>query len=927
MRAMRDFIFYPSLEDIASLPGSEKPMRVCIVTPDLLGPVKNGGIGTACGYLACALAESGHDVSVLFCQTGADDIDNDWTDVYKAKGIHAVNAAVWQAAQGTPETFPGLPHLAMSKTVYDWLAQAADFDLILFMDWQGSGFYAMHAKACGLSFANTALVTVIHSPSYWHSINNGAVAANPLEACLWHMERRSISMADAVISPSRYMLKWVNDRLCSLPSHAYWQPNLLKWDDSMVHASDAPIEEIVFFGRLEYRKGLEQFCAAMDRLAKIGKLPPRITFLGKCSWLGREHSALYIARRASKWRQHSEIRLETQKGHKEAVEYICGPGRLAVMPSLADNSPYTVYECLVAGVPFLARDVGGISEFLPEEQRSRFLFGDNPAELAEKIAAATGKPPQRGTLAINMAANACAWSTGLSRLAALCSPRRHSAGEPLISVILTHYNRPQLLRQAVDSLMGQEYRNFELILADDGSTDPQALALLRQLEPAFLERGWRILRLPNGHAAAARNRGARSAKGDWLLFFDDDNVAMPHMMETCAKAAVARTGGYIPIMFQVFEGNKAPNAENMAEVFLPTGDAVAYSAMVNTLSDTTALVHRKTFERVGGFREDYGLGHEDFELFLRLALLREPCAIIPRPLFWYRKSRGKASVQLNTNADLNRMRSLRPFLEILPPDLAELALMTHGMGGMLHMYPEPDLGRYLDMPLNYKADAGSAANMAGVAAMLAAGGEGSLAEQILLSLPENERPARAGLLHSRALAAARKGDLKGIRSALADFDEMGLSDSDAGPICQAILDNLEVPAEKLRADIIEKLRGLGEKSPLAWLLLAQNALEHDKAGEFVHCFLEGLAAAETVYLQARPDVGEAIKSKAFVCGLQHFVLHGEADNMAWPERPMFRRLLRRSRGLERQIHPAHMRMFGYDDEELAGNLLHALRGE
>lgn len=918
--------FYPSLDELASLPLPKKPMRFCIVTPDLLGPVKNGGIGTACGYLANALADAGHEVSVLFCQVGAEKLKSDWIDAYAQKGIRAVNAAAWQAERGKAAIFPDLPQLAMSKTVYDWLKQEPDFDLILFMEWQGAGFYSMHAKACGLHFAGTVLVAVIHSPSYWHNIHNGAVAANPIESCLWHMERRSIGMADAVISPSRYMLKWVNDRLCKLPSHAYAQPNLLELAGDCQCDSDAPIDEIVFFGRLEYRKGLEQFCAALDRLAENGKLPPKVTFLGKCSWLGPDHSAIYIARRASKW-QGCQLRLETAKGHKEAVAYICGPGRLAVMPSIADNSPYTIYECLAAGVPFLARDVGGISEFLPDNGRGDVLFGDNPGELAEKIADAIGKPPRRATLAFDRDANARAWLEGLPRLARHIPSKKTESREPLISVILTHFNRPKFLRQAVDSLLGQNYQKFEVILADDGSTDVAAKRLLHELEPQFAQRGWRILYLQNGYVAAARNRAAEAARGEWLLFFDDDNVAMPHMLATCAKAASNRKSGYIPIMFQVFESRGEPNAQNLADIFLPTGDAIAYSALVNTLADTTALVCRETFWRVGGFREDYGLGHEDYELYLRLALLGEPCAIIPEPLFWYRKSSGKASVQLNTNAALNRMRSLRPFLEILPPELAELALMTHGMGDMLHMFPEADLRMYHDMPLDYRAEPDSVANMAGVAGILANAGHGELAEQILQSLPGDERPARAALLRTRASAAAKHGDFQAIRAVLAEFDKLGLPDADAAPICQAILDNLDTPPKKLYADILRRLRGLRQKTPLAWLLLAQDAAGASHQEDFVNYFMAALAAAEEIYLEARPDVGEAIKGKAFVCGLQHFVLHGAADNMAWPERPMFGRLLRRNPEGAEQIMRRHMRDLRYDDLDLARKLMAALLGE
>lgn len=924
---MRDALQITSLQAIADLPRpAKKPLRVCIATPDLLGPVKNGGIGTACGYLAFALAESGNDVSVLFCQTGAENLAADWIGEYQNRGITAVNAACWQQEQGATENFPDLGHLAMAKTVYDWLKSQPDFDLILFMDWQGAGFYALHAKNCGIAFANTVMAVIIHSPSYWHSIHNAAVAQNPLESLLWHMERQSIALADAAISPSRYMLQWTDQRICHLPKLAIVQPNLLDLGQGLRHDSNEPINEIIFFGRLEFRKGLEQFCAALDRLASQGKLPAQITFLGKCSWMGDEHSSFYIARRSQKW-AGSEIRLITQKGHREAVQYICGPGRMAVMPSIADNSPYTVYECLAYGVPFLARNVGGIGEFLPEAERELFLFGDNPTELAGKIAAALGKPPKRGSLVIDQHTNLDAWRLGLAKLPQLVQQQHKDTTNdlPAISVILTHYNRPELLRQALDSLISQDYQNFELILADDGSTKPEAIAMLDSLEPLFAQRNWQILRLPNGHAAAARNRAAKVASGDWLLFFDDDNVAKPNMLAVCAKAAATQQSGFIALMFQVFEGLALPCETNLAEIFLPTANAIAYGALVNTLSDTTALVYKKDFEAIGGFREDYGIGHEDFELFLRLALSGIRGGIIPEILFWYRRSESKTSVQLNTNAALNRMRSLRPFLELLPPNLAELALMTHAMGLMLNMFPDSSSELFRDMPLNLRSDPDCAPTMIDAANILASHGFANLATQILESMSENKDSALGALLRTRAIGAARQSDLPAIRQCMQEFAKLNLSDLEAARLYQAILDNYQNPPKNLRAQILRILNTLSTPNTLSCLLLAQEACNDGEFADASSYLLEAIRHAEKQYLtKERPDVADAIKARAFICGLQHFALHGAADKTPWPERQTFSRLLKKHPDLISLILPRHMKSWQYQDAQQAKIMLSSL---
>lgn len=901
-----------SLAEFAAQNGAAGPKRICIVTPDALGATTNGGIGTACAYLAHALAGDGNDVTLLYCNSGSRETPRNWADQYLQAGIAAINAS--ELRDERTQVFPDCRQLRMAVTVHDWLISQPRFDLVLFMDWQGSGFYAMHAKACGLAFLDTTLAVVLHSPSYWHAIYNSDTPQNPIESVLWHIERQAIAMADAVISPSRYMLEWVQERLCGLPDRSFVQPNILPGQNLPRHDQDDPITEVVFFGRLEFRKGLEQFCAAMDRLAETGNLPPKITFLGKGAWLGNEHSALYIARRAEKWRG-SEVILQTQLDHKQAVSYICGPGRMAVMPSLIDNSPYTVYECLVAGTPFLARDAGGIREFLPDEEAGRFLFGDNPRDLAEKIAARLGKPPMRATLAFDLEQNSLAWRQGLTALANLPA-RKNTKEPPFISVVLTHYNRPELLEQAVTSLFNQTVDNFEVILVDDGSNREEALAYLDALEPEFARRGWKILRIQNSFAPAARNCGVKAARGEWVLFFDDDNIAMPEMVATCGIVAANRPGGSVPLMFHVFEGDGAP--EKITQSSLPTGNALAYGVLQNVLGDTTSLIHKQSFWAVGGFREDYGIGHEDFELHLRLALAGEPVAVLPRPLFWYRRSKSKSSVQLDTNSQRNRLRSLRPFLERLPVQLAELAFMAHGMGKSLGIFEDPGG----DPELAGIAEAYTPEAMSQVAALLAAKGYDELASQVMSTLQGESMEVAAQNFVVKAAKAARADKQEVCRALIAEYESQEMPEDGLIRLFAAILENLPQPGCHLGRDIELRLRKLERRNALANLLLVEASIKkRDKAPDY---FLAALLSADAEYLAARPDVGEAVHAGGFVSGLQHFFLHHKMDKTPWPERRFFSKLLNKYPWLPGKVKAGYMRVCQFNDSNLCQAMFECL---
>lgn len=98
---------------------------------------------------------------------------------------------------------------------------------------------------------------------------------------------------------------------------------------------------------------------------------------------------------------------------------------------------------------------------------------------------------------------------------------------PLISIIVPVYNASERLEACLDSLLAQEFRDFELILVDDGSTDrsPEICRKYRDREPDRIT----LLGGPNRGVSAARNRGLDVARGEWILFCDADDRVDPQI--------------------------------------------------------------------------------------------------------------------------------------------------------------------------------------------------------------------------------------------------------------------------------------------------------------------------------------------------------------------------------------------------------------
>ena len=108
--------------------------------------------------------------------------------------------------------------------------------------------------------------------------------------------------------------------------------------------------------------------------------------------------------------------------------------------------------------------------------------------------------------------------------------------QDLISVIIPVYNGEKFLRDCLDSVTGQTYKDLQIILIDDGSKD-QSGAICD--EYAMKDPRIEVIHCENGGQAEARNRGLKLAKGEWIGFVDDDDVIEPDMYEVLIRNAKA----------------------------------------------------------------------------------------------------------------------------------------------------------------------------------------------------------------------------------------------------------------------------------------------------------------------------------------------------------------------------------------------------
>lgn len=205
-----------------------------------------------------------------------------------------------------------------------------------------------------------------------------------------------------------------------------------------------------------------------------------------------------------------------------------------------------------------------------------------------------------------------------------------------ISIIVPVYNAVSYLPQTIESLLSQTYKDIELILVDDGSTD-DSLAVCKRYEsdPRVV-----VIHQDNGGRSCARNTGLVRASGDFVGFMDDDDVAHPKMFESLYHALVS-TDSDISMCQMIYGGEdeafRKPRQERPVELidrlefysrfFGPSYQTFGYRVVWNKL-------YRRTEDPELCFRSD--VNGEDIDFLIRYKDKISKVAYIDTPLIYYR---------------------------------------------------------------------------------------------------------------------------------------------------------------------------------------------------------------------------------------------------------------------------------------------------
>jgi glycosyltransferase involved in cell wall biosynthesis len=550
----------------------------------------------------------------------------------------------------------------------DQVLRAEPPDVVVVQDLGSPAYTALRLRHLGLALEQTLFVVLCHGTRQWTTDVGRKVRVLPGAHAVTVLERASIELADVVVSPSAYLLDWMRDQQWQLPSRAVVIPHVTRSTATgeapvQVHAHplDA-VARVVFFGRLEERKGIRPFVGALNALEPelLGRI--EVEFVGGELPLTAERvRALFSERTAAALRG---VAFETSLDQHEAIARLRRPGTLVVMPSLDDNSPNTVYECLEHGIPFLTGNVGGAGELVAEEDRARVLCEPSVGALVEALRRALADPetalrPARA--AFDDAESLRRWQEVLA-----LPPRRPSeAHERLpVEVVVVHHGSQAALSRCLAALAAQVDAEPRVSVVVAGRDLP---------DPASLPAGVRLLRTERTDVEGARRAALSTLVGEWVLFLDEDDLPEPELVRTLARAQQASGADVVSC------GVYLRDESGGRSLHLFLGEPQALGLLANGYG-TVALIRRSLLtESPGSWPVE---DDPDWVLLARLSAAGASIVSLPAPLLSRRSPPG--SLERSPSDALLVAEELE---RVLPGQLASTARLAAGLAADTYTPP------------------------------------------------------------------------------------------------------------------------------------------------------------------------------------------------------------------------------------------------
>lgn len=213
---------------------------------------------------------------------------------------------------------------------------------------------------------------------------------------------------------------------------------------------------------------------------------------------------------------------------------------------------------------------------------------------------------------------------------------------PLVSVIMPVYNYGSQFEKSIESVFNSTYKNIELVIVNDGSTDEYVLSKLNSIHHQNIK----VLHKENGGPSAARNYGIKNSTGDYILPLDSDDRIYPNYIQMCVNI-LNKNPKISPVYCDTHHVGEMQGMESRPEWSM---DRLIQGPFIVNCS----MFHRSAFEETEGYDEEMK-GWEDYDLWIRMGQKGYEGKRIPKPLFMYFHHEKDGTVSTDANKNMQEL--------------------------------------------------------------------------------------------------------------------------------------------------------------------------------------------------------------------------------------------------------------------------------
>lgn len=637
-------------------------MKIWFLTGEF-APDFGGGIGTYVENCAKMFAEAGDDVTVIVRSLKENKLE-------KTKYGYKVRRFI--QGEGEYYTYLGYDN-ALAYQYYEVIMDMIDKygkpDIIEMQEYNAYGQYIIQNKLMlNEKLKDIPLVVHLHTPSFETlKINQFNTYKAPFY-WIGEMEKFCIKGADALICPSQFLadkLQYLVDdkiKVINLPFDID-KSEMEKYEKQERTKSEK--KTILYFGRTEYRKGVIQMLKGAEKLWKKGK-DFKIKIIGgdtildsKGTYIGEE-----LKKKYAKYIEEGNLEILKPIPHLELIPHILDATAVTI-PSLYENFPNTCIYSMWLGKPVLVSKSGGQAEMVEESGKNGLIFdwdkeGDFEDKLEELLSMNENELKEMGDNARNRIYNLCNMDKNLKLRRAFFEdviknknksknkfpfveemPKEKYINEykyekDLLSVVIPYYNLGKTLPDTIESVKNTEYKNYEIVIVNDGSNDEESIKVLENYKN---DEKIRIINIENKGLANARNVGAQEARGEFVAFIDaDDKIDKTFYTKAINILHQYNNVSYVYSWVQFFEGSEA--------VWPTFNIHIPYLLCANMLA-AYAVIRKNDFLNFGKNRIKMEYGMEDYDGWVSLAEHGCLGVSIPEKLNLYRVRKDSMSRSFN----------------------------------------------------------------------------------------------------------------------------------------------------------------------------------------------------------------------------------------------------------------------------------------